>query len=115
MGASPLDSDMSDTQHSRLQSPQRDTDACHRLRHDWGGDEELGPLIHLAVEESGLDVDADALYDVLDPDALDALFAPPSDGTPRDGGSVTFPLGDATVTVHATGEIVVATGGRGDE
>lgn len=39
------------------------------------------------------------LFEVVDPDALDALFAPRGDGTPRAGGRVSFVYGDSRVTV----------------
>ena len=39
------------------------------------------------------------LTDVLDPDALDALFGPRHDGTPRPGGSLTFVYSRCRVTV----------------
>lgn len=39
------------------------------------------------------------LAGVVDPDALDALFAPQSDGTARTGGRLSFVYGDCRVTV----------------
>ncbi|WP_254535043.1 HalOD1 output domain-containing protein [Halomarina litorea] len=57
------------------------------------------------LEESPAAVEP--LYDVVDPDALDSLFRPKADGTPRVEGSVTFTLSDCTVTVEGTGEVVV--------
>lgn len=39
------------------------------------------------------------LADVLDPDALDALFAPLADGTLRPGGRVSFVYSECRVTV----------------
>lgn len=51
------------------------------------------------------------LYDVIDPDALDALFAPRPDGTVGFGGRVTFTyagyrvtIGDRTVTLRPAPE-----------
>jgi len=44
---------------------------------------------------------------VLDPDALDRLFDPRSDGTPRRGGSVTFELLGRTIRIDAGEETVV--------
>ena len=48
------------------------------------------------------------LYDVIDPDALDALFGTKADGTPRDRGRVSFDVGDYLVTVNGDGTFVVA-------
>ena len=39
------------------------------------------------------------LYDVLDPDALDKLFAPVDKDTPRQGGRVSFRYGNCHVIV----------------
>lgn len=43
----------------------------------------------------------------IDPDALDALFAPRDSGQRRDRGYVRFPVAGHDVTVYAHGEIVV--------
>lgn len=42
------------------------------------------------------------LNDYLDPDALDTLFAPRSDGTPRVGGRVAFDVDGRSVVVDAS-------------
>lgn len=49
------------------------------------------------------------LYDVIDPEALDALFLA-DDSQPREsiGGTVTFQFEGCEVTVHADGRTVVA-------
>lgn len=61
----------------------------------------------IAAAEGVDPVDLDvSLYDVLDPDALDALFRPATDGdaaTTR----VTFPVADYQVTVTGDREVVV--------
>lgn len=43
---------------------------------------------------------APPLTTVVDPDALDLLFAPRHDGAPRPGGSVSFVYSDHRVTVE---------------
>lgn len=58
----------------------------------------------IAGEET---IDARSLYDVVDPDALDALFAPRTNGLPRTRGSVTLPLVDHELRVHADGLVEV--------
>lgn len=50
--------------------------------------------------------DVPPLYEVIDPDALDDLFSPKRDGTPRRAGRVTFRLAGCNVTVRHR-EIVV--------
>ena len=47
------------------------------------------------------------LHDVIDPDALNAIFTPRPDGTPRTAGQVTFRWDQYHVTVHSDGEIRV--------
>ena len=49
----------------------------------------------------------DALYDVINPEALDALFAPREDGTPRGTGRVEFPFCGYQVVVTSDGEVDV--------
>ena len=52
--------------------------------------------------------DCPTLYDVVDPDALDALFGTKADGTPRDRGRVSFGIDDYLVTGNGDGTFVVS-------
>lgn len=52
--------------------------------------------------------DIEPLHDVIDPDALNALFQPVSEELSEHRASVSFPLEDYKVTVYAEGEIVIA-------
>ena len=55
------------------------------------------------------------LYEVIDPDALDALFAPRMDGSLRGGGSVSFPYAGYVVTVSSDGVVEIdPEGGQSD-
>lgn len=45
----------------------------------------------------------ESLHDVVDPEALDALFAARSDGTPRPGGTVSFPFAGYDITIEHDG------------
>ena len=50
--------------------------------------------------------DLNPLYNVINPDALDLLYKPTFDGTPRlGGGTTTFTYSNCRVTVHANGEV----------
>ncbi|WP_435181969.1 HalOD1 output domain-containing protein [Halorussus sp. AFM4] len=51
--------------------------------------------------------DEGLLYDALDPEALDCLFADRADGASRSSGRVVFSLRECEVEVHATGAVVV--------
>jgi len=84
---------------------------------DQDSTEDHGPLSFLIIEaiaeKEGVDpIDIeppqyDALYDVLNPEALDALFAPREDGTPRDAGHVTFKFCGYEVQVSSDGTVSV--------
>lgn len=52
--------------------------------------------------------DIESLHDVIDPDALNALFQPVSEEPSERRASVSFPLEGYEVTVYADGEIVIA-------
>jgi hypothetical protein len=64
----------------------------------------------LVALDSLTDFDAttseDLLFDYVDPDALDRLFARSPD-TDRTAGWVTFPVADYHVAVGADGEIII--------
>lgn len=47
----------------------------------------------------------EALYDVINPEALDALFAPRTDGSPRTNGRVEFTFCGYDVVVSSDGTI----------
>ena len=47
----------------------------------------------------------EALYDVVNPEALDALFAPREDGTPRGTGRVEFTFSGYRIVVSSDGEV----------
>ena len=56
------------------------------------------------IEPSELE---EPLYDVIDPEALERLFAAPEDGQSRDRGVVRFPYHGYEVTVRADGDVSV--------
>ncbi|RBI60947.1 hypothetical protein DMJ13_14495 [halophilic archaeon] len=47
------------------------------------------------------------LYELVDPDALDALFGPTSCGTPQAEGHVAFDYGEHEVTVYSDGRVEI--------
>jgi len=47
----------------------------------------------------------EALYDVINPEALDSLFAPREDGTPRASGTVEFDFCGYRITAHSDGSV----------
>ncbi|MFC7045722.1 HalOD1 output domain-containing protein [Halobacteriaceae archaeon GCM10025711] len=78
-------------------------------RHDWDGPARLSTTVVHALADA---MNADptemsfALYDTVDPDALDALFRPTADGVAR-SGELTFTVEDYRVTIWSDGRIVV--------
>lgn len=83
----------------------------HRTRHDFEGERRLSTSVvqavatALATDPLSLD---ERLYDVLDPDALDRLFA--TDGRSDGPQSLSFELAGCAVTVHGDGRIAVRRG-----
>ncbi|MFC6716629.1 HalOD1 output domain-containing protein [Natrialbaceae archaeon GCM10025810] len=82
----------------------------YRVYHDPAGPAKLSTTVVHALSDC-LDVDVTdgsvTLYDVVDPDALDAIFRPKHDGTPRASGSLSFVVYGHRVTVHADGQILI--------
>ncbi|QLG50942.1 HalOD1 output domain-containing protein [Natrinema halophilum] len=79
------------------------------VSHDWTGTDSLTTTIISTVAElSGSDpTEVERLYDRIDPESLETLFAPTAGAAARNIGQVSFQLEAYTITVHATGDIVV--------
>lgn len=81
----------------------------HTVVHDWQGEVPLSTTI-LSLVGSAMDADPtelEPLNDAVDPDALDALFAPREGGTPRRPGTLSFQFAGFTVTVDADGTVAL--------
>lgn len=77
--------------------------------HDWDGDDPLSTRIVTAVADvTGEDErEVAPLYDTIDPDCLEALFAPGNSDHDRSSGLVRFSHGTCRITVHGTGFVIV--------
>lgn len=77
--------------------------------HDWAGDVPLSTtVLSLVTAASKTDIeDLPALNDAIDPDALDALFAPRECGTPRSPGAISFRFDEFLVGVDPDGTVSV--------
>ncbi|WP_246998821.1 HalOD1 output domain-containing protein [Halosolutus gelatinilyticus] len=79
------------------------------VSHDWDGDESLSATIVSTI--AGLSetdpADVDRLYDRIDPDSLETIFEPTNGTSRRNGGQLSFQLDAYSITVHATGAVVV--------
>lgn len=85
-------------------------DDVHRVEYDIRDGEPLSTAVVLAVAEAADIEPADIqepLYNVLDPDALNSLFGPKADGTPRDNGKLSFSIYGHDVTIEGNESIHV--------
>ena len=62
-------------------------------------------LIAVADAKECTPDDLEPLYNVINPEALDELFAPQADGTTRSQGSVSFQYAGYQVTVSSEGDV----------
>lgn len=88
-----------------------DANVVYRTVHNWDGREPLSDTVVRAISEaSGLDpIELSApLIGSVDPDALDALFRPRHDGSPRRAdGRVAFTNNGFEVVIHGDGRVFV--------
>lgn len=69
----------------------------------------LSTLVHALTTVVDVDVSQGefSLYDSVDPDALERIFANKADGSPRVDGHVAFTALECEVYVHANGDIFI--------
>ncbi|WP_254525326.1 HalOD1 output domain-containing protein [Natrinema caseinilyticum] len=82
----------------------------YRASHDPTGPATLSTtVVHALADCMGVDVTDSrvSLYETVDPDALDDLFRPRYDGTPRAGGTLSFHVHGHYVRVSGAGEILI--------
>lgn len=71
-------------------------------------------VIAAVAEREGVDPmdieppEYEALYEAINPEALDAIFTPRTDGTPRAAGRVEFPFCGYHVTVTSDGDVNIS-------
>ena len=94
---------------SRRSTTEYDTERdAYVADHGNDADEELSETdVHAVLEATGDDPTDVNLNAVVQPDALNSLFASNHDGTPRSGGTLQFEFAGCLVTVHGDGEVVV--------
>ncbi|WP_255194342.1 HalOD1 output domain-containing protein [Natronobeatus ordinarius] len=66
-------------------------------------------IVHALATVADIDVSQGefSLYDSVDPDALERIFSPKTDGTRRTGGHVAFTALDHEIYVHANGDVFI--------
>ena len=79
------------------------------IEHDWHGDTSLSvAILETILEFPGVTPeDVPPLYACVDPDGLDALFAPTNRSGDRPDGRLWITVGDFDVTISADGTVVV--------
>lgn len=79
----------------------------YRIYRDWWADQPLSTAVVEAVATvtNTPVTEIDPLYEVVDPDALNDLYEPTSNGTSQRNGYVSFSLQECDVTVFAGGRI----------
>ncbi|OLZ39629.1 hypothetical protein A6E15_00910 [Natrinema saccharevitans] len=91
-------------------APRSRSPSLYRVSHDPTGPATLSTTVVHALADC-MDVDVTdgrvALYDAVDPAALDELFRPRHDGRPRTGGALSFVVNGYHVTVSGDGEILI--------
>lgn len=90
--------------------PQPQQPPQYQVTHDFDGSAELTTtIVHAISDIAGIDVSRTegTLSDSVDPDALNRIFAPNADGTPRTNARITFTLWDHQVTVEGNGQITI--------
>ncbi|QLG64342.1 hypothetical protein HUG12_20765 (plasmid) [Halorarum salinum] len=86
------------------------TPNTYHVRHDPAGAADVTTtVVHALADAMGTDVTGIefSLHDSVDPEALDRLFAPRDDGTPRPPGHVAFSVEGYRVTVYSGGDIAI--------
>jgi hypothetical protein len=85
--------------------PERD---AYVADHRSANDEELSvTVVHAVLEATDAEPTDLNLNAVVQPDALNRIFATKHGGAPRRGGTLRFEFGGCLVIVHGDGEVVV--------
>lgn len=99
-------------QHPQYSQPVQQTQVqqSYTIQHDFDGSASVtATLTHAISDVSGIDVTEveRALADYVDPRALDRLFSPVSDGSPRLNGQLTFDMQGYQVRIEANGRVTI--------
>jgi len=102
------DTDSSTASDATGYDPRTDTYHAH---HDWSGDASIGTtIVNVVAALDGVGFEeCEPVYDVIDPDALDAVLTPTNDRSARAPVQVQFSYREHMITVNSTGDIVIDT------
>lgn len=106
-----MNRNQSNVEHAAApQSQQTQGAQTYFVQHDFDGPAKLTTtLAHAISDVSGINVTDTGfqLNDHVDPEALDRLFKPKSDGTARMNGQLSFTIWGYQVTVYSDGQIAI--------
>ncbi|MHB9286514.1 HalOD1 output domain-containing protein [Halobacteriales archaeon Cl-PHB] len=97
-------------QHQSQPRYQPPNSSTYYVTHDFSGPATLSTtLVHALADVAGVDVtDTEfCLDDHVDPDALNHLFEPKSDGTARTNGTLSLTVWGYQVTIYGDGQIAI--------
>lgn len=81
-----------------------------KIQYDWQSNHLLSTIVvQKMIEAAGVDPTdvPESFYKSIDPDALEDLFRPQMDGTPRKKGKISFSFAGHYITVRSDGQIIV--------
>jgi len=94
--------------HNRPTTDDDSEDGVYVVNYYETSDIELSvTVVHAVLEATGKEPTDVNLNSVIQPDALNRIFSPKHDGTPREGGTIEFELAGCHVTVDGDGEVRV--------
>lgn len=94
--------------HNRPATDDETEDGVYVVNYYETSDIELSvTVVHAVLEATGKNPTDVNLNDVIQPDALNRIFSPKHDGTPRAGGTIEFEFADCHVTIDGDGEVRV--------
>jgi hypothetical protein len=80
-----------------------------QIQYDWSSTEPSTAVVETTAQAANCDPqELSPLYDFIDPDAFDAILAPPTTKNTNTTTSITFTYVGYTVTVYSTGTVNVA-------
>lgn len=81
---------------------------AYQTSHDIESDKQLSVSVVQAIAAAANIPETDIdLYKTINPEALNQLFAPKYDNTPRHNGFISFTVANLNVIVHSNGHIAV--------
>lgn len=98
----------SSSEEKNRQQSDSSSNTSYQAHYDWANETVTGAVVSAVSAVEGIDpLDVEPLYSKVDPDALDKLFSPMTDGVPRHNVALSFLLHGYSVTVYSEGRVDV--------